>query len=75
MISGDGIYSRYLTQYHDAGRYSFDVTVHDNRKGAFTIRNTPMLCRENGTKLFIAIGVFRIVKASFQLSSMVTSKL
>ena len=71
MISGDGIYSRYLTQYHDAGHYSFDVTVHDNRKGAFTIRNTPIA----KPKLFIAIGVFRIIKASFQLSSMVTSKL
>lgn len=51
MISGDGIYSRYLTQYHDAGRYSFDVTVHDNRKGAFTIRNTPIAMPRKSHKI------------------------
>ena len=38
MVSGDGIYSRYLTQYHGAGRYSFDISVHDNHLQAFTIR-------------------------------------
>ena len=38
MVSGDGIYSRYLTQYHGAGRYSFDIFVHDNHHQAFTIR-------------------------------------
>ena len=38
MVSGDGIYSRYLTQYHGAGRYSFDISVHDNHHQAFTIR-------------------------------------
>ena len=51
LISGDGIYSRYLTQYHDAGRYSFDVTVHDNRKGAFTIRNTPIAMPRKSHKI------------------------
>ena len=38
MVSGDGIYSRYLTQYHGAGRYSFDISVNDNHHQAFTIR-------------------------------------
>ena len=38
LVSGDGIYSRYLTQYHGAGRYSFDISVHDNYHQAFTIR-------------------------------------
>lgn len=38
LVSGDGIYSRYLTQYHGAGRYSFDISVHDNQNQAFTVR-------------------------------------
>lgn len=37
-MSGDGIYSRYLTHYPSAGRYSFDIIVHDNHSKAFTIR-------------------------------------
>lgn len=39
LVAGDGIYSRFLTRYDGAGRYSFDITVTDNKKGAFTIRS------------------------------------
>ena len=40
LVSGDGIYSRYLTQYHGAGRYRFDISVHDNHHQAFTVRSS-----------------------------------
>lgn len=35
LMSGDGIYSRYLTDYYSAGRYEMQVTVNDNNKRAF----------------------------------------
>ncbi len=36
-MSGDGIYSRYLTNYPSEGRYEFSVTVEDNSKRAYYI--------------------------------------
>lgn len=40
LVAGDGIYSRYLTQYRSAGRYSFSVRVTSNYGRASTIRST-----------------------------------
>ena len=54
LVSGDGIYSRYLTQYHRAGRYSFDISVHDNHHQAFTIR--PVLSLNNNKSKKSIIG-------------------
>ena len=39
LVSGDGIYSRYLTNYPTAGRYEFSVTVDDNSKRAYYIND------------------------------------
>ena len=52
MVSGDGIYSRYLTQYHGAGRYSFDISVHDNHHQAFTIRPALLNQQSNDEETF-----------------------
>jgi len=30
LVAGDGIYSRFITRYFGAGRYSFVVHVNDN---------------------------------------------
>ena len=49
-MAGDGIYSRYLTQYFGAGRYSLQLRVHDNQNSAFTLNipqnetKTPQCC-------------------------------
>lgn len=38
IMSGDGIYSRYLGKYsHACGRYKFDIEVNDNENNAFYI--------------------------------------
>ena len=39
MTGGDGVYSRYLTKYPSAGRYSFTVTADDNDGQAFTVQS------------------------------------
>ena len=39
MTGGDGVYSRYLTQYPGPGRYSFAVTADDNDGQAFTVQS------------------------------------
>ena len=38
VMSGDGIYSRYLIQYPAKGRYSFSAYVDDNEAKAYTIQ-------------------------------------
>lgn len=38
LTAGDGIYSRYLTQYPEKGRYSFSAFVDDNEEKAYTIQ-------------------------------------
>jgi hypothetical protein len=38
LTSGDGIYSRYLTNYPSSGRYEFSVLVDDNEKRAFFVK-------------------------------------
>lgn len=38
LVQGDGIYSRYLTQYPTQGRYSFSAYVDDNESKAYTIQ-------------------------------------
>ena len=49
-MAGDGIYSRYLTEYFGAGRYSLQLRVHDNENSAFTLNipqnetKTPQCC-------------------------------
>ena len=49
-MAGDGIYSRYLTQYFGAGRYSLQLRVHDNKNSAYTLNipknetQTPQCC-------------------------------
>ena len=40
LVAGDGIYSRFLTRYHGAGRYAFSVRINDGEQAAFTIRAT-----------------------------------
>ena len=38
LVSGDGIYSRYLTSYSSRGRYKFFVSADDNENTAYTIQ-------------------------------------
>ncbi len=37
-MANDGVYSRYLTKYPSAGRYSFTAQVDDNVEKAYTIQ-------------------------------------
>ncbi len=37
MTAGDGIYSRYMTSYHTAGRYEFIITATDNNRRAYKV--------------------------------------
>ena len=37
IVSGDGIYTRYLGHYLDAGRYRFNILVDDNENNAFYV--------------------------------------
>ena len=39
LMSGDGIYSRYLAVYPNAGRYEFSVAVDDNRQRAYFVNS------------------------------------
>ena len=40
LTSGDGIYSRYLAVYPNAGRYQFSVAVDDNRQRAYFVNSS-----------------------------------
>ena len=40
IVSGDGIYSRYLGRYSDPGRYRFTISVDDNDNTAYYIEET-----------------------------------
>ncbi|CAB4064686.1 CLCA3_4 [Lepeophtheirus salmonis] len=40
IIMNDGIYSRYVTEYHGTGRYQFSIYVENSSKNAFVIKNS-----------------------------------
>ena len=44
IVSGDGVYSRYLTKYPATGRYSFTISVDDNNNQAvFVTKGEPIV--------------------------------
>jgi hypothetical protein len=54
IVSGDGIYSRYLGRYLDAGRYKFTINVDDNDNNAIYIDNADSQIKPKTTNHNIA---------------------
>ena len=54
IVSGDGIYTRYLGHYLDAGRYRFNILVDDNDNNAFYVledKQQNSVTRDNFSKM------------------------